>query len=678
MEKIVTRANRVYSFISHINRAIINAKDEATLFEQACNVAVNIGKFKMAWIGVVNDKTGRLAPVKHAPENIKYLREIKEISIKEEPEGMGPTGVAIREGKYVACNNILHSASMFIWRDEALKYDFQSSIALPIKKFGKSIGAFSLYSSERFFFDEEEIALLLEITADISAAVENIDKAVQHQKAEQEKKKSELRYRSLFDNMIGGLAYCKLIFENDIPVDFIYIDVNKSFGTLTGLGNVIGKRVTEVIPKIKEDSHQLLETYSRVATSLKAERFELYLKSLDMWFDISVFSNERGYFTAVFDVITQRKKMEDQREFDKNNLDALINNTKDLMWSVDLDFKLITCNKPFEEMSKKNFGRILKKGGDILSVAISPKVRNNFKKLYERTFSGECFKEISYFDSPMELWTEISYSPIRRGGLIVGAACHSSDITDRKRSEIEREKMISNIVLHSKNLEQFASIVSHNLRAPVANILGLSNVLKSEVSDNDKALSLKYLAIAAEQLDGVLKDLNKILQQRGTISEFRETVYFKELVDSIKLSIQTIIEKEGVLIYTDFTEVDRITTIKSYINSIFYNLISNSIKYRQPGKTPTIEIRSKKGDKKIWLSFKDNGMGINLSKYGNKVFGLYQRFHPGIEGKGLGLFMIKTQVETLGGTISINSKEGVGTEVEIEFPEQVISLSKAI
>ena len=118
----------------------------------------------------------------------------------------------------------------------------------------------------------------------------------------------------------------------------------------------------------------------------------------------------------------------------------------------------------------------------------------------------------------------------------------------------------------------------------------------------------------------------------------------------------------------DFSEVDEMLTVKSYLHSIFYNLISNSLKYHQPGIPPEIEIRSHKLGNKIELLFKDNGMGIDMKAKGAQVFGLYKRFHSvSAEGKGMGLYMVKTQVESLGGKISIESGVNAGTTFKIEF-----------
>ncbi|MEJ7692640.1 ATP-binding protein [Daejeonella sp.] len=120
-------------------------------------------------------------------------------------------------------------------------------------------------------------------------------------------------------------------------------------------------------------------------------------------------------------------------------------------------------------------------------------------------------------------------------------------------------------------------------------------------------------------------------------------------------------------ITTDFAEIDKFNTIKSYMHSIFYNLISNSIKYRRPDVDPRIEISSHLSESKLTINFNDNGSGIDMVKHGDKLFGLYKRFHANIEGKGMGLYMVKTQVETLGGKVSVRSEVGRGAEFIIEF-----------
>ena len=243
------------------------------------------------------------------------------------------------------------------------------------------------------------------------------------------------------------------------------------------------------------------------------------------------------------------------------------------------------------------------------------------------------------------------------------------NISERKKAQEERDKLTADIVQRNKDLEQFSYIISHNLRAPVANIIGTGNILNDNVhlSQEQKDTLSRGLTKSVLKLDTVIKDLNHILQVKREVNEVKEKVFFSKLVDDIKTSINNLIEKDDIEIKYDFSEVNEFATLKSYLYSIFYNLLSNSIKYRRPDVQSLIQIRSHRKNGKIELLFTDNGMGIDIEKKGDQVFGLYKRFHTNIEGKGMGLYMVKTQVEILGGKINIKSIVNKGTEFKIEF-----------
>ncbi len=242
------------------------------------------------------------------------------------------------------------------------------------------------------------------------------------------------------------------------------------------------------------------------------------------------------------------------------------------------------------------------------------------------------------------------------------------DLTEEKKAESERLKMISDLIQRNKDLEQFSYIISHNLRSPVANIIGLTEELKDDAHSEEIKLMLgEALSSDANRLENVIADLNTILQTKTEITERKEQVILSELEQNIKLSISDLIQREEVTIRTDFAAIDNFNTIKSYMQSIFYNLISNSIKYRQPTVNPLIIISSRLNKNKLIIIFKDNGSGIDMVKKGDQIFGLYKRFHSDTEGKGMGLYMVKTQVEALGGKISVSSEVNKGTAFTIEF-----------
>jgi signal transduction histidine kinase len=150
-----------------------------------------------------------------------------------------------------------------------------------------------------------------EITASDEELITNYEDLARNQRALAE---SEHLYRSLFEHMLNGFAYCRMIYENGIATDFTYLIVNEAFSKLTGLTNVEGRNVSEVIPGIRESDPHLFEVYGRVASTGVPEHFEMFVDALRMWFSLSVYSPQREYFVAVFDVITDRKLIEKQRE----------------------------------------------------------------------------------------------------------------------------------------------------------------------------------------------------------------------------------------------------------------------------------------------------------------------------------------------------------------------------
>jgi len=165
-----------------------------------------------------------------------------------------------------------------------------------------------------------------------------------------EVQESEKSYRSLFDNMLNGFAYCRMLFKDDLPQDYIYLDVNKAFEKLTGLKNVVGKKVTEVIPGIKEAHPELFEIYGRVALTGRTEMFEIDFKPLSIWLAISVYSPERGCFVAVFDNITERKKAEEALKESETRFRGIVETAKDAVVCIKQGGSIYLWNKSAEEI----------------------------------------------------------------------------------------------------------------------------------------------------------------------------------------------------------------------------------------------------------------------------------------------------------------------------------------
>jgi len=228
--------------------------------------------------------------------------------------------------------------------------------------------------------------------------------------------------------------------------------------------------------------------------------------------------------------------------------------------------------------------------------------------------------------------------------------------------EEEVEKRTQELVEYNQQLEQFAFISSHNLRAPVARILGLGQLLELPAkSDEDEKIIKDRLIATAKEMDRVVKDLNAILDIRKHNAGAATEIDMSEELGLVCISLEKEISDAQAVIKTDFAAAPTVKTIRPYMDSILYNLISNAIKYRVPDRPPIIVLQTSFQDDFICLKVCDNGLGIDLALYRNKLFTLYSRFHDHVEGKGLGLYLVKSQLSAVGGKIEVESKLYEGT-----------------
>ncbi|GAA0892793.1 two-component regulator propeller domain-containing protein [Fulvivirga kasyanovii] len=225
------------------------------------------------------------------------------------------------------------------------------------------------------------------------------------------------------------------------------------------------------------------------------------------------------------------------------------------------------------------------------------------------------------------------------------------------------------LVEYSQQLEQFTFMAAHNLRAPIARILGLGRLLrltdKNEVEEA-KEISEK-LVRATKECDQVVKDLSLILDIKRNNTAVVSNIDIREEMELIKDHLSKEIEETKTRFEEDYSACTHINTVKPYFESILINLISNAIKYRHPDRAPVIKVNTDiKGDF-MCLSVTDNGVGIDLSSAGDKLFTLYSQFHEHAQGKGMGLYLVKTQAVTLGGYVEVDSEVDKGTTFRIYF-----------
>lgn len=298
--------------------------------------------------------------------------------------------------------------------------------------------------------------------------------------------------------------------------------------------------------------------------------------------------------------------------------------------------------------------------------AIHPVDRPTFDAALARLKNGEevvCEYRVAKHGSKEYLWLEDCMWPRsdKNGSITVAFGC-ARDITRQKAEAAEREKLTRDLGNKLNELMQFSYIVSHNLRSPVATILAACDLMDMQLDDAEKTEARNCIFMAAQNMDALLRDLNVILSAKSMINEKHESFSVSEMVHDILQALNREVTNAGTIIYTDITpRAEQVNTIKGYVQSCLYNLISNAIKYRDPSRPLELSIKIWKEYQAVYFEVADNGIGIDLERHRNKIFGLYQRFNDHIEGKGLGLHMTKVQVEALGGTISVKSQPGKGS-----------------
>jgi signal transduction histidine kinase len=219
----------------------------------------------------------------------------------------------------------------------------------------------------------------------------------------------------------------------------------------------------------------------------------------------------------------------------------------------------------------------------------------------------------------------------------------------------------------NRRLDEFAHIISHNLRAPVSNIQALINLLDEKSEITDYKLIFDKLKNVAKNLSETMNELMDTLKAKTQLNVDRTEIRFKEVLDKVVQSLEGELIVAQASVTFDFNDASSINYSKPYLESIFQNLLTNAIKYKSPNRKPLIHFRSSMVDNHLELRVTDNGQGIDMERFGDKVFGLHKTFHDHQEARGVGLFLVKTQIEALGGSIKISSEVDKGTTFTIRF-----------
>lgn len=228
-------------------------------------------------------------------------------------------------------------------------------------------------------------------------------------------------------------------------------------------------------------------------------------------------------------------------------------------------------------------------------------------------------------------------------------------------------KINEKLIRNNKQLEQFGFVVSHNLRGPIARLLGLASIVNKKALDAESNMFLDKIVEVTTDLDLVIHDLNQILEIQKGVEQELVLLSFERKMQKILQRLENKIEEKNAVVTYDFSAAPEVRVVTLYFESILYNLVSNAMKYSKPNVKPEIKLCTKDLGDYILLTISDNGIGIDTERYKDKLFGLYKRFHTHVDGKGLGLYMVKTQLEAMQGKIELKSTPNVGSTFKVYF-----------
>jgi two-component system, chemotaxis family, CheB/CheR fusion protein len=471
--------------------------------------------------------------------------------------------------------------------------------------------------------------------------------------AESALRASEERYRGLFDHMLEGFAYCRMLFENGRATDFVYLSVNEAFGTLTGLKGVVGKKVTEIIPGIREADPELFDIYAGVALTGNPAKFEKYVASLKMWFSISVYSPEKEYFVAVFDVITERKKAEQRLQEREEIYSAIVNYAADGIVLID------TETLRFAEFNDAACASLGYSRDEFAAMTLrdihDPEIAGGVEQYI-------CCRDADHADLHMDHRhlhkngelrdVRVSSRFVTVGGIAYLASVWH-DFTDRKRAEEEREK-----TGRLESLGVLAGGIAHDFNNILTAVIGNISLARMKFGESHPA---------SRQLDSCEKALDKATGLTRQLLTFaRGGVPVKDTVDTEHLLREVVsFALHGSSCRGELDISPGLWPLDAdagQIHQALNNLIINAVQAMPDGGVVTIAATNETvrdgsdyaltPGRYLKITVADRGVGISEENI-SRIFDPYFTTKPA--GTGLGLASVYSIINRHGGYIDVSS-----------------------
>ncbi|MDF7811746.1 PAS domain-containing protein [Hymenobacter sp. YC55] len=397
---------------------------------------------------------------------------------------------------------------------------------------------------------------------------------------------------------------------------------------------------------------------------------------------ISVFAYEVG----------EQVRARQQREQNQRRLQLITDALPVLIGYIDQEEKYQFVNQGYKVWFKRELEEFL---GRSAREVLGEKAYRGVQPYVARALAGERldFEARMPYRDDFIRYIRTSYVPEIEDGQVVGFYSMVADITDQvlgrqQVQELNEELAAINEELHAANeelldtnqqltrtnvdLDNFIYTASHDLRAPIANIEGLLHALtqqlpESSATDTQVLPILQMMQGSVERFQKTIDHLTDVTKLQKEHVQPRQTVDLASIVEEVRLDLAPLLESTNAQLEVDLEQCPTISFSQKNLRSVVYNLLSNALKYRHPGRQPKVRIRCQQTEHFAVLEVQDNGLGLEATQQ-VRLFGMFQRLHDHVEGTGIGLYMVKRMVENAGGHIQVESQPGVGSTFTVSFP----------
>lgn len=523
-----------------------------------------------------------------------------------------------------------------------------------------------LYETVHLRRDGTRFPVLLDVTAirdDHGRVVSRVGYALdlsELRHAEEQARISDSRYRSLFHNMLDGCSLCRLVRVDGVPRDFVHLEVNEAAGILAGTGDVVGRLVSEIAPGFLELDAAVFDTYVRVVTTGQAERFETFLRSLQIWVSVSVYAAGGDDFIVVFDNVTEAKEAHVRTAIQTTALRAAAN----AIVITDREGTIVWANPAFTTLTGYELEDVLGRNPRLLKSGVQDAAF--YAGLWGAISGGNVWEgQMVNRRKDGSLYTEaMTITPVRTDdGVITHFIAVKRDVTERQRVEEERQRLNSELEdrvalrtaeleAANRELEAFSYSVSHDLRAPLRSVSGFSQALLEDFGPQlpgDARTHLATIQSAAERMGELISALLR-LSRLGRQALARRRLDTAQLVREVLEELRPMtVDRVAEVEIGELPSCDADPTL---LRQVWLNLLGNAFKYTATRAVARVEIGSRREHGELVYFIRDNGAGFDM-QYADRLFGVFQRLHSQgeFEGTGVGLAIVQRIIHRHGGRV---------------------------